>query len=103
MRKANNRRSTLECYLDVLSALSRNGSMPKLRLLYAANLSGSLFKKILTNLISRNMIREQSVSTDRRRVDIILLPLGAETYKGINKYLSLLGITSDLNKEAIKE
>lgn len=88
------RRSIFECYRDVLSALSRNGTMSKMRLMYATNLSCKVFNKILTSLISLNMIRMEKVLGDRRSIYIVLLPLGAETYKGINKYLNMLGLES---------
>jgi len=102
MRKySSKRRSIFECYRDVLSTLYYNcdRTIPKMRLMYATNLSSKVFNKILTNLISLGMIRIEKVPGERRRVYIVLLPLGIETYNGINKYLNMLGLESTIMEE----
>jgi predicted transcriptional regulator len=65
------RRSRLELYLDVLTAI-KNGTEKPTRIMYEANLSWTLFQDVLDSLAIQDLVREIDMTESRdKRTDRI--------------------------------
>lgn len=72
----NMRRSKLETYIDILSALANRGPLKITHISYKANLNFNTLQKCLKFLVKQNLV-EEKVTEDGRRVYVI-------TPKGVN-------------------
>ncbi|MEM0489567.1 MAG: winged helix-turn-helix domain-containing protein [Candidatus Bathyarchaeia archaeon] len=73
---SNMRRSKLETYIDILSALANRGPLKITHISYKANLNFNTLQRCIKFLVKQNLV-EEKVTEDGRRVYAI-------TPKGIN-------------------
>ncbi|MEM3320336.1 MAG: winged helix-turn-helix domain-containing protein [Metallosphaera sp.] len=86
------KRSDLDIILDILSSL-QNGSVPKTRLLYKANLTYVTAEKYISILLTKDIIKKQSNSfyiTDKGKKILEILNKYRDKMNEINELLELL-------------
>jgi predicted transcriptional regulator len=70
------RRSPLETYVEIISLLSQEGPLRMTNIMYKANITSCMIKKVLDFLVKQNLVEERIVG--RTGIDF------AVTQRGIN-------------------
>jgi len=61
------RRSKLEIHIDILRALAYHGRLKPTHITYKANVNCSALKECLSFLLERNLVKEQTISKNRKK------------------------------------
>lgn len=72
------RRSRIEVYIEVLGAIN-NGIHKPTQIMYHINLSWKPLQRVLQNLVSQGMIKEENISHNRTTTRYYLTPKGENT------------------------
>lgn len=86
------KREKLEIIKDILAAVKNKRQIKPTRLLYASNVSPQMFKKYITDLLDKNLIKEEKT---KKQKYYLLTSKGSqflEEYKTIVNFIKNFGI-----------